>query len=148
MAASSSYRWADQSASLINPQIPYLRISFVTVYVRDQDRSLRFYLDQLGFTLSFDARPESGQRWVTVAPPDGTALLALVAPAPGSENYGMIGRPTQIVLVTENISGKYEEWLARGVRFHHPPRATPWEESSRPSRMSMETPSRSSASTR
>jgi len=53
----------------------------VNVYVRDQDRSVRFYLDQLGFHLAFDAKLQDGERWVAVSPPDGMAVLALVAPS-------------------------------------------------------------------
>ena len=41
------------------------------------DPYLRFYLDQLGFVLAFDARLQSGERWVAVASPDGTAVLTL-----------------------------------------------------------------------
>jgi hypothetical protein len=52
---------------------PFLRMHAVNVYVRDQERSLRFFLDKLGFQVAFDARVESGQRLVAVAPPDGTA---------------------------------------------------------------------------
>ena len=100
----------------------YLRIHAVNVYVRDQDESLRFYLDQLGFVLAFDARLQSGQRWVAVAPPDGTAVLALVAPKPDSPAYPLIGRPTSIIFVTENVPAKYREWRERGVRFSHAPR--------------------------
>jgi len=101
---------------------PYLRIHAVNVYVRDQDESLRFYLDQLGFVLAFDAKLQSGQRWVAVAPPDGTAVLALVAPKPDSPAYTLIGRPTSIIFVTENVPAKYREWRERGVRFSHAPR--------------------------
>jgi serine phosphatase RsbU (regulator of sigma subunit) len=101
---------------------PYLRIQHVNVFVRDQDRSLRFYLDQLGFNLAFDARLQSGQRVVAVAPPDGTALLALIEPEPGSEQCKLIGRPTQVVFVTEDVAAKYREWSQRGVRFRHVPR--------------------------
>ena len=61
---------------------PYLRLHAVRVFVRDQDRALRFYLDTLGFELAFDAKLYSGERWVAVAPPDGTAVLSLVAPKP------------------------------------------------------------------
>jgi catechol 2,3-dioxygenase-like lactoylglutathione lyase family enzyme len=35
----------------------------VNVYVRDQERSLRFFLDTLGFQVAFDARVESCLRW-------------------------------------------------------------------------------------
>ena len=30
---------------------PYLRLHFVSIYVSDQDRSLHFFVDQLGFSL-------------------------------------------------------------------------------------------------
>src|SRR5579872_7234671 len=69
---------------------PHLRIHCVNVFVRDQDRSLRFYLDQLGFHLAFDARLQSGDRWVAVSPPDGSAILALIAPKPSAQEYKLI----------------------------------------------------------
>ncbi len=100
----------------------FLGIHAVNVYVRDQDQSLRFYVDQLGFDLAFDARLQSGDRWVAVTPPDGTAVLALVAPATDSKEYKLIGRPTGIVFVTEQVIAKYEEWRRRGVRFLYAPR--------------------------
>jgi serine phosphatase RsbU (regulator of sigma subunit) len=90
--------------------------------VRDQDRSLRFYLDQLGFRLAFDARLPSGQRWVAVAPPDGSAVLSLIAPGPRSPEHKLIGRATQVVFVTEDVLAKFREWTKRGVRFRHTPR--------------------------
>ena len=101
---------------------PFLGIHAVNVYVRDQDESLRFYADQLGFQVAFDARLQSGDRWVAVAPPDGTAVLALVVPKPDSYQYRLIGRPTDIVFVTENVIVTYEEWRKRGVRFLFAPR--------------------------
>ena len=113
---------ADQSLSRPDRQDPYLRLQHVTIFVRDQDRSLRFYVDQLGFRLVFDSRFPSGGRWVLVAPPDGTALLALIAPKPGSEEYKLIGRATQVVFLTEDVIAKFHEWRKRGVRFHSAPR--------------------------
>jgi serine phosphatase RsbU (regulator of sigma subunit) len=100
----------------------YLRIHAINIYVRDQDRSLRFYLDQLGFQLAFDARLQSGERWVAVSPPDGSAVLTLIAPQPDSEEFKLIGRPTEIVFVTEDAMAKYLEWSARGVLFRFVPR--------------------------
>jgi len=90
--------------------------------VRDQDRSLRFYLDQLGFHLALDARLQSGDRWVAVAPPDGSAILSLVVPKPNSQEYKLIGRSTQVVFVTEDVASKFQEWSKRGVRFQSTPR--------------------------
>jgi hypothetical protein len=44
-----SARPANHSTLRVEGQAPYLRLHHVTIFVRDQDRSLRFYLDQLGF---------------------------------------------------------------------------------------------------
>jgi serine phosphatase RsbU (regulator of sigma subunit)/catechol 2,3-dioxygenase-like lactoylglutathione lyase family enzyme len=100
----------------------YLRVHTVNIYVREQERSLRFYLDQLGFTLAFDVRLQSGQRCVAVSPPDGTAVLTLLAPDPASEEFTLIGKPTHVVFVTDDVAAKYAEWRKRGVRFRHSPR--------------------------
>lgn len=101
---------------------PYLRLNAVNIYVRDQERSLRFYVDQLGFDLAFDLRLQSGDRWLAVAPPDGSAVLTLIAPKPGSREHQLIGRATQIVFVTEDVIATFHEWRQRGVHFNHTPR--------------------------
>jgi catechol 2,3-dioxygenase-like lactoylglutathione lyase family enzyme len=44
---------------------PYLRVHAVNIYVKDQARSLDFYLNTLGFHIAFDARVGSGERIVT-----------------------------------------------------------------------------------
>jgi serine phosphatase RsbU (regulator of sigma subunit)/catechol 2,3-dioxygenase-like lactoylglutathione lyase family enzyme len=100
----------------------YLGVQSVNVYVRDQDRSLRFYLDQLGFKLAFDAKLQSGERWVAVSPPDGTAILALIAPKADTPEYKWIGRATHVSFVTEDVTAKFLEWSKRGVRFSSTPR--------------------------
>lgn len=122
MSSSTFSPEQDRSPSRPDAHRPYLGIHAVNVFVRDQEQSLRFYLDQLGFELAFDARLPSGQRWVAVAPPDGSAVLALVAPGPESEDYRLIGRPTPVVFVTEDVPATYQEWRKRGVRFRHTPR--------------------------
>ena len=100
----------------------YLRLHSVVVFVRDQERSVRFYLDQLGFQLAFDSHLQSGQRWVGVSPPEGTAVLTLIQPEMDSAEYNLIGRATRIVFVTEDVVAKYREWSSRGIRFRHTPR--------------------------
>src|SRR5712692_2359234 len=122
MDSSSSSPWLDESTVRPDRKEPYLRFHAIKIFVRDQDRSLRFYLDQLGFSLVYDTRLQSGERWVAVAPPDGTAILALVAPKPGSREYKLIGRATQVAFVTDNVIAKFHEWSKRGVKFRHIPR--------------------------
>jgi serine phosphatase RsbU (regulator of sigma subunit)/predicted enzyme related to lactoylglutathione lyase len=106
------------------PECPYLRIFKSTIFVRNHDQALKFYVDQLGFSVVADARFDFDGRWVAIAPPDGSAILALVAPKPGTENYKLIGRNTQVGFISADIDTTYEQWHSRGVRFHHPPQRT------------------------
>jgi serine phosphatase RsbU (regulator of sigma subunit)/predicted enzyme related to lactoylglutathione lyase len=103
---------------------PYLRMFKATVYVSDHDRSLEFYINQLGFSVLADIALTYDGRWVAIAPPDGQAILALVAPKPGTEKYRLIGRDTQVGFISENINATYELWKRQGVRFHQPPQQT------------------------
>jgi serine phosphatase RsbU (regulator of sigma subunit)/catechol 2,3-dioxygenase-like lactoylglutathione lyase family enzyme len=106
-------------------ETPYLRIFKSNVYVHDHDRSLKFYVDRLGFSVLADGRFEFG-RWVAIAPPDGSTILALIAPKRGSENYRLIGRNTQIGFIAEDIYATYDLWRSRGVHFHQPPQPQLW----------------------
>lgn len=120
--ASSRYGSIEDSDVRLDRQDPYLRLQSVTIYVRDLERSLSFYQEQLGFRLLFDARVQPGGRWLTVAPPDGTANLTLVAPEAGSEQHKLIGRSTHVTFVTEDVLAKFREWSKRGVHFNFAPR--------------------------
>jgi serine phosphatase RsbU (regulator of sigma subunit) len=104
------------------PAALYLGIQSVNVFVHDIEKSLRFYVDLLGFKIIADVVIQPGQRRVGIAPPDGTAVLTLIAPEPESEEYKLIGQRTHVVFVTEDVAGKYSEWRKRGVRFRHMPR--------------------------
>jgi serine phosphatase RsbU (regulator of sigma subunit)/catechol 2,3-dioxygenase-like lactoylglutathione lyase family enzyme len=107
---------------LLTPGDPFLSIHAVRVYVRNVDRSLAFYIEKLGFRLVIDTKLQSGERWVAVSPPDGTTILALVAPKPRTAEHKLIGRATQVVLVTADVMRKFQEWSQRGVRFLSTPR--------------------------
>jgi serine phosphatase RsbU (regulator of sigma subunit) len=122
MASSPPSGQADPSVPPLHPENPYLRVHAVNIFVRDQDQSLQFYVDQLGFSLAFDVRLQSGQRWVGVAPPHGTAVLTLIAPDPDSDEYKLIGKPTGVAFVAEDVVAMYSQWRRRGVRFRHVPR--------------------------
>jgi catechol 2,3-dioxygenase-like lactoylglutathione lyase family enzyme len=105
---------------------PYLRLHFVTIFVSDQERSLHFFVDQLGFSLVSDVRFASGNRWVEVCPPDGAAILALARPFPGLNEDRFIGNSGLVTFLTENVEAKYKEWSKRGVHFTMPPHTPSW----------------------
>jgi serine phosphatase RsbU (regulator of sigma subunit)/catechol 2,3-dioxygenase-like lactoylglutathione lyase family enzyme len=119
---------SDSPGSATAPPLPsgvapsFLSLHSVRIFVRDLDRSLRFYVGQLGFRLVIDAHLQSGERWVAVSPPDGTAILALVAPQPRSAEYRLIGRATHVVLITADVASRFQEWSRKGVRFTSTPR--------------------------
>lgn len=126
MSSSASLSWTNRSVLRPDRQDPYLCLHDVIVFVRDQERSLRFYVDQLGFNLVVDHRFESGDRWIEVAPPDGSANLALVAPKADSEACKLIGGDRWIFFMTEDVHAKYNQWSQRGVRFLFPPQQPAW----------------------
>ena len=105
---------------------PYLRLHFVTVYVSDQERSLRFFVDKLGFTVVSDVRFASGSRWIEVGPPDGTAILALALPIPGLNEERFIGNSGMVTFLAEDVEAIYRKWGALGVEFPIPPQTPSW----------------------
>lgn len=118
--------WEVRPSIRLDRQDPHLLLQQVTIFVQNQERSLRFFIDSLGFNVALDYTNEEGERWVLVAPPDGTARLGLTAPLPESEEYALIGKGRGMLFLTENIETKYREWRARGVNFLHPPQIAPW----------------------
>jgi serine phosphatase RsbU (regulator of sigma subunit)/catechol 2,3-dioxygenase-like lactoylglutathione lyase family enzyme len=108
----------------LDKEDPYVSLHFIMIFVRDQERSVRFYLDQLGFRLIVD-QSVAGHRWIEVAPPDGTANIALAQALPDSVAT-LVGRDTGIYFITEDIQAKYDEWNSRGVRFASPPQKPQW----------------------
>jgi serine phosphatase RsbU (regulator of sigma subunit)/catechol 2,3-dioxygenase-like lactoylglutathione lyase family enzyme len=105
---------------------PYLCLHFAIIFVRDQERSLRFYVDNLGFRIVVDHKFDDGRRWIEVAPPDGNAHIALAPVEPEADVQSLISQETRIWFITEDVNRKYEEWMARGVRFRFPPQVPAW----------------------
>ena len=103
-----------------------LRLFKANIYVRDQDRSLDFYVHVLGFSLRADVSFPTGDRWIAVAPPNGSGVLALTLAKPGSAEERLIGRETQIAFVSEDIQATHAHWAEKGVRFDPPPTVMEW----------------------
>jgi len=114
---------------------PFLRLNFVTLWVRDQERSRRFFVDKLAFETIVDVPTPEGGRWIVVAPPaagwlTGTAGaglpgIALCVPEK-PEEHQRIGQSTGLSFLTEDVRGVFDEWSKRGVRFAVPPIEPSW----------------------
>ena len=105
---------------------PFLRLNFATVWVRDQERSRRFFIDQLGFQVAVDAEVPGVGRWIIVTPPTGLPGLALVVPPQGSAESQRIGQNTGVGFLTEDVRAVFEEWSKHRVRFALPPMEPSW----------------------
>src|SRR5262252_3430069 len=126
MASDAFLSWADRSVLRPGRDEPYLSIQDIVVFVRNLEVSKRFYVDQLGFELITEQCLPNGVRWIEVAPPDGTANLALVEPKPDRPEYKLIGGYRWVLFMTEDVQAKYKEWSERGVRFLFAPETPGW----------------------
>jgi predicted enzyme related to lactoylglutathione lyase len=99
------------------------RLKFASIPVRDQDRALDFYVNQLGFAVQTDQPMGPGKRWIEIRPPKGDTGLALFTPD-GHEDR--IGSFTGLSFECDDVQKTYDELKAKGVEFAKPPQAQPW----------------------
>jgi catechol 2,3-dioxygenase-like lactoylglutathione lyase family enzyme len=94
-----------------NAKTHITQVRTVSVPVSDQEKSLAFYLDTLGFEMRVDAPFGDGNRWIEVAPLGATTTLALVVPAEGNP----VGIDTNVRLSTEDAEADHAALKAEGV---------------------------------
>src|SRR5215468_7552432 len=92
---------------------PFLRLNFVTLWVRDQERSRQFFVEKLCFETVVDEPTPEGGRWIVVAPPAagwlpgtsgaGLSGIALCVPQEGSAENQRIGQNTGFSFLTEDV---------------------------------------------
>jgi len=126
MASDPFFSWANRTVLRMGREEPYLSIQDIVVFVRDLEVSKRFYVDLLGFELITEQRLPTGIPWIEVAPPDGSANLALVQPMPDRPEYKLIGGYRWVLFMTEDVHATYKAWTERGVRFLFPPETPGW----------------------
>ena len=93
------------------PIIQIDEVRTIGVPVTDQDRAISFYVDILGFEKRLDVPMGQGKRWIVVAPPRGTAALALVA----SDEAKPAGVETGIRLISHDADGDHVALRANGI---------------------------------
>ena len=86
-------------------------IRTVAVPVADQDRSLRFFTEILGFGQQFDAELQPGFRWIELTPLSGGPALALVA----TGDQLPTGIDTGIRLITLDARAAHTALAAKGL---------------------------------
>ena len=105
-------------------------VGVASVYVRDQDEALQFYVEKLGFSIHTDAR-NGDYRWLTVQHPDQPSFqLGLFAPRPPAVDETTAqtlreivakGAMPPLVFVVDDCRAAYETMRDRGVEFTQEP---------------------------
>ena len=101
-------------------------IGAFTLVVRDYDDAIRFYVDQLGFTLIENTTLSPAKRWVLIAPTPASETKILLAKADGEAQQMAIGNQSGqrvfMFLHTDNFDRDYNLMSTKGVNFLESPR--------------------------
>ena len=89
-------------------------VKFVSVPTRDQKRALKFWTEQMGFTVLTDQPFNERQRWIELR--IGSSETRLV-PFIFDENGPQPGMAFNGTFACDNIDQTYKELVARGVEF-------------------------------
>jgi predicted enzyme related to lactoylglutathione lyase len=98
-------------------------VKFVSVPSRDQERALRFWTEQVGFTLLTDQPFGDSQRWIELAVHDSDTRLVLFTPEGHEERIGGFFNGA---FACDNVEATWRQLSDRGVAFSGPPQSQPW----------------------
>jgi catechol 2,3-dioxygenase-like lactoylglutathione lyase family enzyme len=88
------------------------KIATVVVPVSDQEGTVKFYVEKLGFEKRVDVPFDEGYHWIEVALGDEVTTVALAPPPPGKRTGN---RETGISLQTDDIDAFHAQLKADGV---------------------------------
>lgn len=97
-------------------------VMYVTLYVTDQDRALRFYTEQLGLDKRIDF-PNPGGRFLTVGVPGTPVEIILWAhPAAAGQPAEQVpgATPGPVILESDDLRADFKVFSERGVTFDQP----------------------------
>lgn len=103
-----------------------MRLSQLTLVVRDYDEAIAYFTGSLGFAVIENTPLGGGKRWVRVAPPGSNGMTLLLARAATAEQKSSVGNQAGgrvfLFLDTDDLWRDYSAMKARGVKFHEAPR--------------------------
>ena len=98
-------------------------IKFASIPVGEQQRSLEFFTQKLGFQVATDQPFDDKQRWIELKIPGAETKLVLFTPA-GQEDR--IGSFSNVVFFSDDVEGTYKSLSERGVEFVQEPKTEHW----------------------
>ncbi len=106
-----------------------MRVTVISIPVRDQEKALRFYTEKLGFIKKLDTPLGNGDRWLTVVSkesPDGPQLLLEPAPlhfepSKAYQDALMKAGIPYTQFDVDDVQAEYDRLSNLGVKFSMPP---------------------------
>jgi catechol 2,3-dioxygenase-like lactoylglutathione lyase family enzyme len=98
-------------------------VKIISIPVRNQDVSLKFYTEKLGFKVATDQPYTEKQRWIELLIPGAETALALFTP-PGHENR--IGGFQPLTFWCDDVMATAKILKAKGVEFAQEPKTEVW----------------------
>ena len=106
------------------------QIAHVAIVVNDYDEAIRFYTQQLNFTLVEDTKLSEQKRWVLVAPPGSNGCKLLLAKAANEQQQSRVGNQTGgrvfLFLHTDDFWRDYNAYVNKGINFLREPVKEPY----------------------
>lgn len=94
-------------------------LAHIALLVNDYDEAIKFYTENLQFTLVEDKVMSATKRWVMVAPPGSTGTTLLLAQASNEEQKSRVGNQTGgrvfLFLYTDDIERDYKNLIDKKV---------------------------------
>jgi catechol 2,3-dioxygenase-like lactoylglutathione lyase family enzyme len=98
-------------------------IKFVSIPVRDQDISLKFYTENLGMKVVTDQPFTDSQRWIELLIPGAESGVALFTP---EGHKRRIGEFQGIAFWCDDVFATAKVLKSKGVTFAQEPKKEPW----------------------
>jgi catechol 2,3-dioxygenase-like lactoylglutathione lyase family enzyme len=98
-------------------------IKLASIPVRNQDASLKFYTEKLGFQVLTDQPFSENQRWIELGIPGAESRLALFTPE-GQESR--IGGFQPMTFWCDDVFASSKALKAKGVEFAADPKTETW----------------------
>lgn len=98
-------------------------VKFVAIPVTDQDAALAFYTEKLGFRVLTDQPFSEEQRWIELGVGRGETRVVLFTMG---AHKSLIGTPSNIAFVADDVEKTWRELVGRGVEFVQEPEKADW----------------------
>lgn len=101
-------------------------LAHIALVVKEYDEAIRFFTENLHFTLVEDTKLSDTKRWVMVAPPGSTGCNLLLARAANEEQSSRIGNQTGgrvfLFLYTDDLHRDYKNLKAKNITIVREPK--------------------------